>query len=137
MTRTALMIYAQQLYDVSLTKNTFKRYERLNNCQAHILETENAMLLKSYSAIVAIYNKKNGSLYVFGFYSNTTQQHIRKFSELLDWDRIVYLYKRSDNVLEKTGDYINKSFGVFKPTKYEWENLIKFDFSMEITNKWD
>lgn len=135
MTRTELMIYAQQLYDSSLAKNNFKRYERLNRCQARILETESVVILKSYSTIVAIYNKRVGSIYVFNYYSATTVQHIYKFADLLDWDRIVFLYKRSDNVLELTKDYMQNR--TMKPSKEEWENLYRYDFSMEITSKWD
>lgn len=83
-----------------------------------------------------MFNKTVGTLYVFDYYSSTTQQHIRKFSEMLEWDRIIYLYKRSDGVLEKMRYYLGSN-GYFKPYKHEWVILYDHDFSMEITTKWD
>lgn len=135
MTRTELMIYAQQEYDKALSKHTYKEYNRLNNCQAHYVDTGKAVILKSYEKVVAIYNKMVGTIYVFDYFSNTTQQHIRKFSELLAWDRITYLYMRSDKVLEKSRCCNKVDF--YKPITNEWTNLFKHDFKMEITNRWN
>lgn len=136
MTRNELKIYAKQTYDKALSTHKFNRYERLNTCQAHYLDVGNSVILKSYNTIVAIFNKTVGSLYVFDYYSATTQQHISKFANMLDWDRIVYLYKRSDGILEKRVNSLGRVEG-FKPPKFAWEALVKYDFSMEITNRWD
>lgn len=48
MTRTELMIYAQQTYDKALTTHKFNRYERLYTCQAHYVDVGNSVILKSY-----------------------------------------------------------------------------------------
>lgn len=136
MTRTELMIYAQQTYDKAILNHKFIRYERLNACQAHYVDTGISVILKSYDTVVAIYNRIIGTLYVFDRYSATTAQHINKFARLFNWDRITYLYKRSDGILEiSTSRHICGK--AFKPSKDEWENLYKFDFSMEITSRWD
>lgn len=37
------------------------------------------MILQSYSTIVAAFQRSTGILWVFGFYSNTTAQHVAKF----------------------------------------------------------
>lgn len=136
MTKTELKNYAQQTYDKAVSTHKFNRYERLNTCQAHYLDVGNSVILTSHSTIVAIFNKTVGTLYVLDYYSATTQQHISKFAKTLDWDRITYLYKRSDNVLEKGIDPKGRVVG-FKYPKSSWEILYKFDFSMEITNRWD
>ena len=137
MTKTELKVYAQQTYDKAIANHRFVRYERLNTCQAHYVEVGNAVILKSYNTIVAIYNKTVGTLYVFDYYSATTVQHINKFARLLEWDRITYLYKRSDGILEISTGRHRCDEAFFKPSKVEWENLYRFDFSMEITSKWD
>lgn len=136
MTRNELKIYAQQTYDKALSTHKFNKYERLNTCQAHYVDVGNSVILKSYSDIVAIFNKTVGTLYVFTYYSVTTAQHIAKFANMLEWDRIAYLYKRSDGVLEKSRDVLG-SIRYFKPSKNEWSNLYDYDFSMEITSLWD
>ena len=136
MTKTELKIYAQQTYYKAVSTHKFNRYERLNTCQAHYLDVDNSVILKSYNTIVAIFNKNVGTLYVFDYYSATTQQHICKFAKMLDWDRITYLYERSDGVLEKTLSYASEVLN-FKPTKEEWKNLHDYDFSTEITTRWD
>lgn len=136
MTRIELMIYAQHKYDMALSKHTFNTYERLKTCQAHYVDVDNSVILKSYDTIVAIFNKRVGTLYVFNYYSATTVQHINKFADMLNWDRITYLYKRTDGVLEKRRNYLDWSIDYLKPFKKEWENLVKYDFSMAITYKW-
>lgn len=137
MTRTELKIYAEQTFDKAVSLHKFNRYERLNTCQAHYVDVGNVVILQSYSSIVAIYNKIVGTLYVLDYYSATTQQHISKFANMLGWDRIAYLYKRSDGVLEKRYNCLDGTYDYLKPFKKTWENLVKYDFSMEITNRWD
>ena len=63
--------------------------EQLYNCKAWICETDSFdfTVLQSYSSIVATYQRSTGILWVFGFYSNTTAQHIAKFR---NWIRYEY-----------------------------------------------
>lgn len=62
--------------------NTVKgRVEQLHNCKAWIFTPDNSdfLILQSYATIVAAFQRTTGILWVFGFYSNTTVQHIVKF----------------------------------------------------------
>lgn len=54
---------------------------RLYYCKALIIHPDfsDFIILKSYSTIVAAYQFSTGILWVFGFYSNTTVQHVAKF----------------------------------------------------------
>ena len=79
--------------------------ERLNSCEALILHPDfsDFLILQSYSTIVAAYQYSTGILWVFGFYSNTTSQHVAKFRNWIrytyrtGWNqpRIVHLYNDS------------------------------------------
>lgn len=44
-------------------------------------------ILQSYTTIVAAFQRSTGILWVFGFYSNTTAQHVAKFK---NWIRYEY-----------------------------------------------
>lgn len=68
---------------------TIGKVKQLYNCRAWIWETDafDFTVLKSYSSIVAAYQRSSGILWVFGFYSNTTAQHIAKFK---NWIRCEY-----------------------------------------------
>lgn len=59
--------------------------KRLYKCTASIIQTNCSrwILLKSYSTIVAAYDKNTENLFVFGYYSNTTVQHVVKFRKWL------------------------------------------------------
>lgn len=63
--------------------------KRLYNCKAWICETDSFdfTVLQSYASIVATYQRSTGILWVFGFYSNTTSQHVAKFR---NWIRYKY-----------------------------------------------
>ena len=63
--------------------------EQLNNCKALILHPDfsDFLILQSYSTIVAAYQYSTNILWVFGFYSNTTAQHVSKFQ---NWVRYKY-----------------------------------------------
>lgn len=63
--------------------------EQLYNCKAWIINPDNSdfIILQSYSTIVAAFQRSSGILWVFGFYSNTTSQHIAKFR---NWTRYAY-----------------------------------------------
>lgn len=75
---------------------------QLYSCKAWILHPDfsDFLILKSYSTVVAAYQFSTGILWVFGFYSNTTSQHIAKFRNWLRYEfrtgwnypRIVHLY---------------------------------------------
>lgn len=117
------MIYAQHKYDMTLSKHTFNTYERLKTCQAHYVDVGNTVILKSYDSIVAIFNKRVGTFYVFNYYRATTVQHINKFADMLNWDRTTYLYKRSDRVLELRRNFLGWCIDHYKPSKEEWKKF--------------
>lgn len=72
---------------------------RLNKCSAWYKFVVDAVILKSYNTVVAsIYGK---TCYVYGYYSKTTQQHIRKFYTRFNCEVVIYLYNRSDKLKEK------------------------------------
>lgn len=76
---------------------------RLYYCKAWIIKPDfsDFMILQSYSTIVATYQLSTGILWVFGFYSNTTAQHIAKFRNWIGYNfslnqtSIVRLYNDS------------------------------------------
>lgn len=61
---------------------------RLYYCKAWIIHPDfsDFIILQSYSTIVAAYQFSTGILWVFGFYSNTTAQHIAKFRNWLKYE---------------------------------------------------
>lgn len=63
--------------------------EQLYYCKAWIIKPDfsDFLILKSYSTIVSAYQFSTGILWVFGFYSNTTAQHVAKFR---NWIRYKY-----------------------------------------------
>lgn len=63
--------------------------EQLYTCKAWVFMPDNSdfIILQSYTTIVAAYQFSTGILWVFGFYSNTTAQHIAKFR---NWIRYEY-----------------------------------------------
>ena len=78
---------------------------RLYYCKAWIIKPDfsDFLILQSYSTIVAAYQYSTGILWVFGYYSATTAQHVAKFSNWLRYDyklklnypKIVRLYNDS------------------------------------------
>lgn len=63
--------------------SVYDSYKRLRTCTAWVYENRDYIWLRSYSTIVAFYDKSNGSFYdvlryVFG-YTSTSAQHIAKF----------------------------------------------------------
>lgn len=79
--------------------------QRLYYCNAWIIKSDfsDFLILKSYSSIVAAYEYSTSILWVFGFYSKTTAQHIAKFRNWIrckyqtDWNypRVIRLYNDS------------------------------------------
>lgn len=82
--------------------------ERLYYCKAQIIypDFSDFIILRSYSTIVAAYQHTSGILWVFGYYSATTAQHVAKFQ---NWIRYKYntgwYYPRKVNLYNdsKTG----------------------------------
>lgn len=80
-----------------LTDSVISEYNRaikgqckqLYFCKAWIFMPDNSdfIILKSYSTIVAAFQRSTGILWVFGFYSHTTASHIAKFR---NWIRYAY-----------------------------------------------
>lgn len=80
-------------------------FKRLYNCKAIIVHVEYTewLVLKSCETVVAAYQVSTGILWVFGFYSSTTAQHISKFCKWLNdeyntswnYQRTVKLYNDS------------------------------------------
>lgn len=78
---------------------------QLYSCKAWILHPDfsDFLILQSYSTIVAAYQFSTGILWVFGYYSVTTAQHVAKFQNYirykynfsLNQTRIVRLYNDS------------------------------------------
>lgn len=82
--------------------------ERLYNCKARIFIPDNSdfLILQSYSTIVAAFQRTTGILWVFGFYSNTTAQHIAKFN---NWIR--YGFQTGWNYPKKVNLYNDSRTG--------------------------
>lgn len=81
---------------------------RLNYCTAWILHPDfsDFLILQSYSTIVATYQFSTGILWVFGYYSATTAQHIAKFRNYIRYKYITgWNYPRKVNLYNdsKTG----------------------------------
>ena len=62
--------------------------EQLYTCKAWVFMPDNSdfVILKSYSTIVAAYQRTTGILWVFGYYSATTASHIAKFMNWIIYD---------------------------------------------------
>ena len=84
-TRDELISTVNYFLHISKSTSTDKLY----NCKAWIIKPDfsDVLILQSYSTIVAAYQFSTGILWVFGFYSNTTAQHIAKFR---NWIRYKY-----------------------------------------------
>lgn len=89
--------------------NTVKgQVEQLHNCKAWIFTPDNSdfLILQSYATIVAAFQRTTGILWVFGFYSNTTAQHIAKFK---NWIR--YGFQTAWNYPKKVNLYNDSRTG--------------------------
>lgn len=79
--------------------------KRLYYCKALIIKPDfsDFLILQSYSTIVAAYQFSTNILWVFGYYSATTAQHIAKFGNYIrykyntgrNYPKIVRLYNDS------------------------------------------
>ena len=81
---------------------------RLHYCKAWIINPDfsDFVILQSYSTIVAAYQFSTGILWVFGFYSSTTAQHVSKFR---NWIR--YKYNTGWNYPRKVNLYNDSRTG--------------------------
>ena len=84
--RTRSEILSSVLYLSDLPARGSK--SRLYYCKAWIIKPDfsDFMILQSYSTIVAAYQYSTAILWVFGFYSNTTAQHIAKFRNYIRYN---------------------------------------------------
>ena len=84
-TRKELLEYVISEYD----RDVKCRGKQLYFCKAWYFDPSNSdfIILQSYTTIVAAFQRSTGILWVFGFYSNTTAQHIAKFR---NWIRYKY-----------------------------------------------
>lgn len=102
MTRTEIM---NMVYDAYYSGHPRTHSERLYTCNAIIVHVDNSdwLVLRSYASLVAAFQRSTGILWVFGFYSNTTSQHIAKFRNWIrykydtgwKWPQVVRLYNDS------------------------------------------
>ena len=76
-TRSEIVATVIDAYNNTITGKDIRLY----NCKAWIREIDafDFTVLKSYSIVVAAYQRSAGVLWVFGFYSRTTARHIAKF----------------------------------------------------------
>lgn len=87
------MIYSTRK---ELTESVIREYnravkgqcEQLYSCKAWVYMPDNSdfLILQSYSTIVATYQFSTGILWVFGYYSATTAQHVSKFRNWLRYE---------------------------------------------------
>lgn len=104
------MIYSTRRALIDAVANEYNctvkgQIEQLYSCKAWVYMPCNSdfIILRSYSTIVAAYQFSTGILWVFGFYSITTAQHVAKFCKWLrneyntgwNYPRKVYLYNDS------------------------------------------
>lgn len=74
-----------------------RHIQQLYSCKAWICihDYSDFIILQSYTTIVAAFQRSTGILWVFGFYSNTTAQHVAKFK---NWIRYKYQTGRNYSV---------------------------------------
>lgn len=80
--------------------------EQLYCCKAWIFIPDNSdfLILQSYSTIVAAFQRTTGILWVFGFYSNTTAQHIAKFKNWIRYEfQTGWNYPKKVNLYNDSG----------------------------------
>lgn len=117
------ILSATELYYNLAAKRIIKR---LYNCKAWIITPDNSdfLILQSYSTIVAAFQRTTGILWVFGFYSNTTSQHVAKFRK---WLR--YEFQTSWDYPKKVNLYNDSRTG-----KRAAQKNVKDDFASVISN---
>lgn len=132
MTRTELKEYANKIYYLRTLLINANVSSVTNNAVIFHYSDLGCDILRSYNTIVGIYSRTTGTFYAFGTYSNTTVKHIYKAVNMLNAMRLTWLCVRSDSRIEQ---YVDGS-GYFKANKLELDNLLKYDWAMEIETKW-
>lgn len=88
--RMPTSVPAERIHQLVTLRDSIDKYgddwKQLYHCTAWTRSTDDFVFLKSYNTIVAVYDKMDGVTYVFGRYSMTTYQHIRKFRNLM-WEK--------------------------------------------------
>ena len=131
MTRKDLIAMTNEIDENNWTRNT--QVTKLTpKAKIYHYPQYDCDIIQSYATIVAIFSRRTGSLYCFDTFSNTTVKHLYKAARLLKASRLVWLCERRDHAIETYIDGRNP----FKGKKWEIDNLIKFDWSMEIETKW-
>lgn len=131
MNRTELKEYAEKLYK-NLEYGRAQYNKVTEHSEIYFFPFLKCDILRSYNSVVGIYSRTTGAFYAFGTYSNTTVKHIYKAAKMLNAIRITWLCVRSDRRVEQ---YVDGS-GYFVANKLELDNLIKYDWAMEIESKW-
>ena len=85
--RTRSEMISSVLYHSDMPTGGYR--SQLYSCKAWILHPDfsDFLILKSYTTIVAAFQRSTGILWVFGFYSHTTASHVAKFRT---WIRYAY-----------------------------------------------
>lgn len=131
MTRTELKAKANRLM-----RSQYWPMEQVNNCKCWVIWSpdKSVAIIQSYRTAVAIYNDKSHTMYVFDFYSHTSQQHIRKAAKIIGCVEIRYLYQRSDS------NIICYPYGwrfIHRVLPSERKYIIKYDWLMYIESEWN
>lgn len=97
------------------------RTERLYHCSAMVYTYENVIVLQSYSTFVAAYDPHTGDLFINGYYSATTCQHVCKFMRHIRKLGFVinHWFNRSENSRRIYGESLEYADGVYKYYKRE------------------
>lgn len=131
MTRKDLIAMAHEIWESNWLKKT-PTTKLTPKADIYHYPQYDCDIIRSYATIVAIFSRRTGSLYCFNTFSNTTVKHLYKAAKILKASRLTWLCERSDHAIETYIDRRNP----FRGKKWEIDNLIKFDWSMEIETKW-
>ena len=89
MKRMPTTVPAEKISELTTLRDSISvsaEWKRLYHCTAWYYTTEDHVFLKSYNTIVAVYERATGITYVYGRWSATTYQHVRKFRNLM-WEK--------------------------------------------------
>ena len=131
MTRKDLIAMAHRIWESDWMENT-PTTKLTPQADIYHYPQYDCDIIQSYVTIVAIFSRRTGSLYCFNTFSNTTVKHLYKAAKILKASRLTWLCVRRDRIIET---YIDGR-SPFRVQKWIINNLITFDWSMEIENKW-
>lgn len=131
MTRKDLIAMTRKIWEIGFMKKTSTTKLTPNADIYHYPEYD-CDLIRSYATIVAIFSRRTGTLYCFDTFSNTTIKHLYKAAKILKASRLTWLCVRRDRIIET---YIDGR-SPFRVQRWIINNLVAFDWSMEIENKW-